>query len=166
MAAFGIFSALLVIVAVWEYKGLEASVKAFQNTSKLKFVFQTGFLPYAAGMAAWTGYLLLFGFVWSSILFPRRDWVEKVIFSLCAGAVLMPISYHIPFFFALAGKVIANLLGQGSPAFADAIIKARGFLLVNNHEQVYQFVNISLFLILGLIILVGKRFSSRPALTP
>lgn len=156
MSLLGIWSSLLAIVAVWEFKGLEKGVKAFQETEKLKFVFETGPLPYVIAMISWTILLLLLGYVWSKIFFPEKNWVEKTIFSLCWGTVIMPISFLMPFFFAVTGKVIANLLGGASPAYADAILKARGFLLVNNLEQVYEFVNVLIFLMIGLVILAIK----------
>lgn len=163
LTAIGIWSSLVVIFAVWEFKGLEKGVKAFQETSKLNFVFQAGPAQYIIGMVAWTVLLLILGYVWAKIFFPERNWVEKIIFSLCWGVVVMPISFLIPFFFAVAGKVFANILGLGSPAYADAILKARAYLLVNNLEQVYEFVNVLIFLALGMIILIIEQLKFKKA---
>lgn len=157
----GIWSALLVIFAVWEFKGLERGVKAFQDLPKLKFVFEAGPAPYLLGMIAWTILILGMGYIWSKIFFPNRNRIEKFIFSLCFGVVIMPISFLIPFFFAVTGMVFANLLGLESPAYAGEILKARGALLVNNHEQVYELVNVLFFTIVGVVILFIKKTRER-----
>lgn len=160
LSVLGIWASLVVIFAVWEFKGLEGGVAAFQQIPKSVFVFQTGAGPYIVSIISWTALLLLLGYVWSKILFPKRHWVEKVIFSLCFGVVIMPISFRIPFFLGAVGKVFANILGLASPAYADAFFGGFLYMLVNNLEQAYELVNVLIFFVIGLIILMIKRSKS------
>jgi hypothetical protein len=152
----GIWTSIVMVFGIWEFEVLKVQVQRFQIAPIDKFIFQPGVLPYISAIISWTLLLLANGLVWSQVLFPARQWVEKVIFALATGVAIMPLSFMIPFLLGTGGRVVANLLGLEAPKYVDAILKNHVFFLVNNHEQVYELVNVLVFLAIGLLFLVIK----------
>lgn len=157
----GIWTSIVMIFGIWEFQVLKTQVIKFQVAPISKFVFRAGVMPYVIALISWTILLLVNGLVWSKILFPTRDWVEKVIFSLIIGVVIMPLNFMIPFLFGVSGRVVSSLFSLKAPEYVDQILKNHVFFLVNNHEQVYELTNVLIFLIVGIFVFFMKKYVLR-----
>lgn len=155
----GIIGTAYILIFDWEYNLLQAEMGLIDQLllssqeAPAGLVQQGSVAAYLAQMAFWTAFLLLLGMVWSSFLFPKRPLIEKVLFSLPFGVLVMPLAFVLPAFIISAGKVFGELLGAGVPAYYEPIVGKVVQLISTNQEQGYEIAVVLGFLILGLIIL-------------
>ncbi len=166
-----IWFAVVTIFGVWEYDILKAEMVLNEKLlSHDRIVEQAAFFggtfAYIAEMVFWTLLVLILGSVWSAVLFPHRNLLEKIIFSLVFGVFVMPLSIFIPFTVITMGTVFTTLAGAPAPAFVGPTLTNIVDLFVLGHEQIYEFTNVLIFLIIGLVLLGIKRFSHTPAPLP
>jgi len=159
----GAWFAAVTVFGVWEYDILKAEMVLNEKLLAIDRITETaplsgGVPAYLLAMATWTVLILALGMVWSQLLFPHRNLLEKVVFSLVLGVFAMPISIFIPFFMITAATVFGTLIGIGTPSFVVPIlVDGLVNLFVSGLEQVYEFTNVFVFLALGLILLAGKK---------
>lgn len=159
----GFFVTAYIIAFDWEYNLLKAEMGLIDQLllssgdDPAGLVSQGSVTAYLAQMGFWTAFLILLGLVWSAFLFPKRPLVEKIIFSLPFGVMVMPISFVFPAFIISAGKVIGENFGSGVPGYYGPIVGKIVDLLSANQEQGYEIANVLGFLILGLAILAISR---------
>ena len=158
MELIGLWSAFLMVAVILELKTIRTQILSVPID---RLVFETGFWPYIIGTTSWTLLLLIVGFVWTKILFPQRPWLEKIIFSFVAGTIIMALSFSVPFFLDVGGRVIAVLFGAGVPLSSELLFQKHVELFVNNQEQVYELANILVFLVLGLVILMVQTLAGQ-----
>lgn len=159
----GFFSTAYILVFDWEYNLLRAEMglidtlllSAPEDPSGL--VQQGSVVAYLAQMAFWTAILILLGAIWSSFLFPKRSAVEKVIFALPFGLLIMPLAFVLPAFIISAGKVFGEIIGTGLPAYYEPIVGKIVSLISSNQEQGYEVATVLGFFVLGLVILVAAK---------
>lgn len=156
----GIFATVYIVVFDWEYNLLKAEMGLIDKlllsskTEPAGLVKQGSVTAYLGQMAFWTAFLLFLGLVWSSFLFPKRPLVEKVIFALPFGVLVMPLSFVLPAFIISAGKILGQLFGTGLPSYYEPVLGKIVQLISTNQEQGYEIANVLGFLILGIIILI------------
>ena len=104
--------------------------------------------------------ILVLGYVWSKVLFPHRNALERVVFSFLLGIFAMPISIFIPFTFITVATVFSTLLSSQAPAFVGPVLGSADTgivgLFIQGQEQIYEFANVFFFLVLGAILLALK----------
>jgi len=155
----GIIASIYILVFGWEYNllraevGLSDQLLLSSEDAPAGLINQGSVTAYLGQMVFWTTFLLLLGMVWSSFLFPKKSLVEKVLFSLPFGVLVMPLLFVIPAFIISLGKVIGEFLGTGVPVYYDPILGKIVELLSTNQEQGYEIVSVLGFLIVGLFIL-------------
>ena len=169
----GIVATLYIVVFDWEYKLLEAEMGLIDTlllSSQEKpagLVAQGSVTAYLGQMVFWVATLILLGLVWAGFLFPRRPLVEKVIFSLPFGVLVMPLAFVIPAWIISAGKVWGEFLGTGAPSYYGPTVEKIVHLISSNQEQGYEIATVFGFLILGLVILgVYKLMQKESRTTP
>ena len=108
---------------------------------------------YLGQMIFWTFSLILLGLVWAGFLFPKRPLVEKIIFSLPFGVLVMPLIFVIPAWIISAGKIGGELFGTGMPPYYGPTVGKIVYLISSNHEQGYEIAAVLGFLVVGLLIL-------------
>ena len=163
----GAWFAIVTIFGVWEYDILRAEMVLNEKLLAIERITETAPLSggapgYVLALVTWTVLLLILGLVWSQVLFPCRNLLEKIIFSLVFGIFVMPVSIFIPFFFITAATVGGTLIGVGTPAFVEPIL-VNGLvnLFVSGLEQVYEFTNVFAFLVLGLMLWGAKKIMQK-----
>lgn len=158
LVVIGVIASAYILVFDWEYKLLEAEMGLIDKLllssqeAPAGLVKQGSVVAYLGQMAFWTILLSLLGFVWSNFLFPKRPLVEKIIFSLPFGVLVMPLSFVLPAFIISAGKILGELFGTGVPGYYAPIVGKIVELISTNQEQGYEIANVLGFLILGLVI--------------
>lgn len=163
----GVIATAYILVFDWEYNLLKAEMGLIDQLllsteqEPAGLVKQGSVASYLGQMAFWTAFLLLLGMVWSSFLFPKRPLVEKVIFSLPFGILVMPLSFVLPAFIISAGKIAGELFGAGPPAYYNPVLGKIVSLISANQEQGYEVANVLGFLILGLIILGATKLRGK-----
>lgn len=168
----GIIVTAYIIVFDWEYKLLEAEVGLIDKLllsspeDPAKLVEKGSVISYLAQMGFWFSFLVLLGMVWSGFLFPKRPIVERVMFSLPFGVLVMPISFVMPAWIISLGKIISENFGSGEPpappAYYGPIVGKIVGLISNNQEQGYEIANVLIFLVVGLIILGISKLKKQP----
>lgn len=158
----GIWFAVIAVFGMWEYNILRAEMVLNQKLLSHGLVVKEGPLTgggvtYVIEMLVWTSIILLLGLLWSEILFPRRNFLEKIVFSFVLGVFAMPISIFIPFVAITSATVITDLLGMAAPAFVGPVLTKIVELFSNGQEQVYEFANVFFVLALGLLVLLFRK---------
>lgn len=165
----GAWFAVVTIFGVWEYDILKAEMVLNEKLLAIDEITKqaplSGGVPaYVLAMLTWTVLILALGLVWSQVLFPRRNLLEKIVFSLVFGVFVMPVSIFIPFAVITAATVLGTLVGVGAPAFVEPIlVDGLVNLFVTGLEQVYEFTNVFVFFVLGLVLLVLKKMLKKPS---
>jgi hypothetical protein len=163
----GAWFAVIAIFAVWEYDTLKAEMVLNEKLLAIDRIAQqaplSGGAPmYVLALITWTILILVLGLVWSEVLFPHRNLLEKIIFSLVFGVFVMPLSIFIPFMVITAATVLGTLFGTGTPAFVEPILVGGLVdLFVSGLEQVYEFANVFAFLVVGLVLLMVKKMMAK-----
>lgn len=159
----GIWFAFVTVFGVWEYNILKAEMVLNEKLLAIERITEkaplSGGAPaYVLAMLTWTILILALGWVWSQVLFPHRNLLEKIVFSLTFGVFVMPISIFIPFAVITAATVLGTLLGTGAPAFVQPIlVDGLVNLFVAGLEQVYEFTNVFAFFVVGIALLGLKK---------
>ncbi len=158
----GIWFVLVTIFAVWEYSILKAEMVLNQKLLSHDLIAQKGPLKggsplYVIEMLVWTLLILALGLVWSKVLFPQRNLLERVVFSLIFGIFVMPLSIFIPFVMVTIGTVASTLFGTDAPGFIGPTVGSIVELFVSGQEQVYEFANVFIFFVIGLALLAFKQ---------
>lgn len=159
----GIIVTAYIIVFDWEYKLLEAEMGLIDQLllsspdNPAKLIEKGSVISYLAQMSFWFSSLVFLGLVWSGFLFPKRPLMEKVIFSLPFGVIIMPISFVFPAWIISVGKIAGENFGTGVPEYYGPVVGKIVGLISNNQEQGYEIANVLAFLILGFIILAIAR---------
>jgi len=172
----GIWMAVVTIFGVWEYNILQAEMVLNDKLLSHDRIVQTqaplagGKVAYVAEMFFWTVFILILGYIWSKILFPHRNLLERIVFSFVLGIFIMPITIFIPFTAITIATVFSTLVGVTPPAFIGPTLNNIVGMFVNGHEQIYEFMNVFILLIAGLVILGMKQFfrksHSKPEVIP
>lgn len=166
LIAIGVWFAVVGVFGVWEYNILKAEMVLNQKLLSHDRIVQEqapfagGKLTYVVEMLAWTSIVLILGYVWTSALFPHRNLLERVVFSFVLGIFVMPLSIFIPFTFITVATVFSTLTGAQAPAFIGPTLNSIVGVFVNGEEQIYEFANVFVFLVIGLIVLAfmpGKK---------
>jgi len=158
LVVIGIMATAYIVVFDWEYKLLEAEMGLIDTLllssqeAPAGLVKQGSVVAYLGQMVFWTVFLVVLGLVWSSSLFAKRPLVEKIIFSLPFGVLVMPLSFVLPAFIISAGKILGELFGTGVPGYYGPTVGKIVELISTNQEQGYEIANVLVFLIIGLII--------------
>lgn len=163
----GIWIAVVTIFGVWEYNILQAEMVLNDKLLSHDRIVQTqaplagGKVAYVVEMLFWTVFILALGYIWSKILFPHRNLLEKVVFSFVLGIFIMPITIFIPFTAITIATVFSTLIGATPPEFIGPTLNNIVGMFVNGHEQIYEFMNVFVLLTIGLVILGIKQFSRK-----
>ena len=164
----GIITTAYILVFDWEYNLLHAEMGLIDTLllsspdDPSGLVRQGSVTAYLAQMGFWTALLIFLGILWSSFLFPKRPAVEKVIFSLPFGLLVMPLAFVLPAFIISAGKILGELTGAGLPVYYEPILVKIVNLISNNQEQGYEVAAVMGFFILGLVIAAAARVLHKP----
>lgn len=167
----GAWFAVITAFGMWEYNILKAEMVLNQKLLSHGLVVQEG--PFTGGavtyvieMLVWTSLILLLGLLWSEVLFPRRNFLEKIVFSFVLGVFAMPLSIFIPFVAITSATVLTDLLGMAAPSFVGSVLTKIVELFSNGQEQIYEFANVSFFFVAGLVALLLKKVFARTADSP
>lgn len=158
----GAWFAVITVFGMWEYNILKAEMVLNQKLLSHGLVVKEGPLTgggvtYVVEMLVWTSIILLLGLLWSEILFPRRNFLEKIVFSLVLGVFAMPLSIFIPFVAITSATVITDLLGMAAPAFVGTVLTKIVELFSNGQEQIYEFANVTFLFLIGLVVLLFRK---------
>ena len=162
ITAIGIWFAIVAVFGLWEYDILKAEMVLNEKILSHGLVaqggpFTGGKVTYVVEMFVWTALLLILGLLWSKILFPHRNILERVVFSMVFGIFVMPLSIFIPFVAITGATVLSTLFGATAPAFIGPILDNIVALFVDGQEQIYEFTNVFAFLIVGLVFALLKK---------
>lgn len=163
----GVWMAVVTIFGVWEYNILQAEMVlndkllSYDRIVQTQAPFAGGKVAYVVEMFFWTVFILALGYVWSKILFPHRNLLEKIVFSFVLGIFIMPITIFIPFTAITIATVFSTLIGATPPEFIGPTLNNIVGMFVNGHEQIYEFMNVFVLLMAGLVILGIKQFSQK-----
>lgn len=165
LVGIAIWFSILAIFGIWEYEILKAEMVLNQKLLVYDRILEHaplkgGKVAYMVEMIVWTIILLILGGVWSQLLFPRRNLLEKVVFSFIFGVFVMPISIFIPFLFITVANVFSTLTGSVAPKFVDPTLGNIVKLFSTGQEQIYEITNVFFFLIIGLAALLIKYLVS------
>jgi hypothetical protein len=161
LVGIGIWFAIVTVLGVWEYNILKAEMVLNDKLlSHDKIVQQAPFaggrVAYVTEMFVWTAIILVVGYIWSMLLFPRRNLLEKVVFSMVLGIFAMPISIFIPFVVITATTIFSTLMGTAVPDFVGSVLNSIVELFSGGYEQIYEFTNVLVFFIIGGLLLIIK----------
>lgn len=161
----GIGFALMIAVFVTEYSLILAEMSLIQEKLDLSIeqMVGDGSIPaYILAMIFWT--ILLggvVGWVWGRVLTPSLDRIEKFILGLVLGVFVMPMSFVIPALIVSVRKLYSDWFGAALPDYYGQTVENIVVMFAGTQEQSYELFNVLVFILLGLLLLLGKYMYQR-----
>jgi hypothetical protein len=153
----GTITSIFLFIATTEYTLLRGEMSLVQAKLVLAVTNQVGdgsVFAYATSMILWTILLgLVAGYIWSKILFPSLPFIEKFAASLALGTFIMPMNFITLTSTLSAINLFAEKTGSPPPAYFGDMMNKVIFLFSHNQEQGYELFNVSIFILIGLLIL-------------